>query len=577
MGRLKVIIFSSTEPRRIARLATRIHAEVPDAQVCAVLYERRPTKPLRKRVAAFLKNAPDPHFLAYVARRIFHVPARVLRGFVDAALRMAHACPRQPKGSVSYGLGEFSQFCGANRIALQVTSDIHSADSLDFVRRYQPDLGLVFGTRILKPDLFTIPHQGCINIHKRKVPDYRGGGPIGLWELLDGQTEIGVTIHRVVAEVDAGAVIKSTTIPIERFDTLTSLALKADVVGNDLLVASIRDFARGRQREHPQDGSGRLFKAPKPQEMLPYQQDLKRRRQAYQPGRSRPAWKLLARCLVFAPYAMVRNWARRLRGSFPVIILYHHLVTDRPHFLGISTEMFLKQVTYLRKHYRIASLEQALAMLERNSVTAPTVVLTFDDGYEDNFLGLRAIVEETGVPVTFFLCPQHVAERRPFVHDVQHQQPGFLPFTRDQVVYLSRNGVEIGSHTRSHFDCGSTDEAALRDEIAGSKADLEAWVKKEIRYFSFPGESPENMSRAAVNLAKQNYRYVFSGCGGENFAAQDRPLWYLERCPHPNDIWELELVLQSLLAIGRPSMQIVVPRQSSSRGRSLHHSGESHL
>lgn len=554
LGRFRVIIFSSIEPRKIARLAARIHAEAPEAQVCAVLYERRLAKPLRKRIASFLKNAPDPRFLTYAARRIFHVLVRILWSFADVALRMIHASPRHPNGSGHYSLGQVSQFCQTNSIALQVTSDIHSPESLEFVRRHQPDLGLVFGTRILKPDLFTIPHQGSINIHKRKVPDYRGGGPIGLWEMLDGQTEIGVTVHRVLAEVDSGAVIKSSSIPIERFDTLTSLALKADVVGNDLLVASVRDFARGTVSEYPQVGAGRLFKSPKPQEMLRYQRELKRRRKAYQPACGQPGWRLIARCLLFGPYAMARNWARRMRGSFPVIILYHHVVTDRPHDLGISTETFLNQVAYLRKHYRIASLQQALAMLESNSVTAPTVVLTFDDGYEDNFLTLRAVIEETSVPVTLFLCPQAIAERRPFGHDVLQRQPGFLPFTREQVVYLSRNGCEIGSYTRSHFDCGSTDEAALRDEIVGSKFDLEAWLKQEVRYFSFSWGHPPNMSPTALRIAKESYRYVFFAYGGENFATQDQPLWYLKRSPHPNDILELGLLLQSLLDIGPASV-----------------------
>ena len=57
-----------------------------------------------------------------------------------------------------------------------------------------------------------------------------------LWEMLDGQREIGVTVHEVEEKLDAGAVINAQTIPIEPFDNLTSLALKAHVVANDLLV-----------------------------------------------------------------------------------------------------------------------------------------------------------------------------------------------------------------------------------------------------------------------------------------------------------------------------------------------------
>ena len=44
-------------------------------------------------------------------------------------------------------------------------------------------------------------------------------------------------------QVDTGAIINATTIPIEPYDTLRSLALKAQVVGNDLLVRAVADFA----------------------------------------------------------------------------------------------------------------------------------------------------------------------------------------------------------------------------------------------------------------------------------------------------------------------------------------------
>src|SRR5207247_10668136 len=126
-----------------------------------------------------------------------------------------------------------------------------------------------------KPALFSIPRLGSINIHKRKVPDYKGGGPVGLWELLDGQNEIGVTVHDVTEKLDAGAVVNFATIPIEPFDNLTSLALKAHVVGNDLIVRSVADFARGTLNLTTQQGVGRMLKSPNPERRPDYQNDVR--------------------------------------------------------------------------------------------------------------------------------------------------------------------------------------------------------------------------------------------------------------------------------------------------------------
>src|SRR5216684_1368906 len=240
---LRVVIFTSVPPRQVARIVARLRRDSSEAPVVGVLYERRPPKTLRQRMGIWRKKMKRLVYWRYVLHRLLAAAEGRLSGLLDAGIRCVHAAPKWPNGKPGYGLDDLAATSKASGTELFITRDIHSADALDFVRHVNADLGLVFGTRILKPALFQIPKQGSINIHKRKVPDYRGGGAVGLWELLDDQKEIGVTVHRVEAKVDVGAVFRSALIPIEPFDDLESLALKADVVGSDLIVAAIRDFA----------------------------------------------------------------------------------------------------------------------------------------------------------------------------------------------------------------------------------------------------------------------------------------------------------------------------------------------
>ncbi len=127
---------------------------------------------------------------------------------------------------------------------------------------------------------------------------------------------------------------------------------------------------------------------------------------------------------------------------------------------------------------------------------------------------------------------------------------GFLPLTWDQILYLSRDGFEIGSHTRSHLDCGSSDAEALEREIAGSKADLEQRLGQEVKFFAFPWGQRRNMSPAAMELAGKTYAHVLSAYGGVNFAGSE--LWHLKRSNHPKSLWALELALQSALDVRFP-------------------------
>ncbi|HEY2251003.1 MAG TPA: formyltransferase family protein, partial [Planctomycetaceae bacterium] len=328
--RLRVVIFTSMAPQAVMRLSSRIRSEVAEAFVAGIVYELPRHKALGTRCRDFLRNLRRPAFVKYVARRLWGATGRVVSGIGDAILQFVHADTRSSAGrQTDSSLPGLKRYCAAHDVPLHVTNDLHDEASLEFTRALDPALGLVFGTRILKPQLFEIPRLGSINIHKRKVPEYKGGGPIGLWELLDRQHELGITVHRVAKEVDAGAIVAEASLPIQQFDTLTSLALKADVVGDDLLVQTVAAFAHGSVADRPQSGPGRTFRKPGPEELIAYERRIAAARPFYQPRRGRPLWKLLLRGTALVPWLVARNWWRRIRGGFPVIILCHHLVTDR--------------------------------------------------------------------------------------------------------------------------------------------------------------------------------------------------------------------------------------------------------
>lgn len=544
-GRLRLIIFTSVPPRGVARIIGRIRRDAPEAEVCGVLYERRRPKTLAQRVEIWRQKMTRFVFWRYIAHRIFAAIHRQIFNLLDAVIRFIHAAPKNPNGLRGFGLDDLGETCKQFSAELFVTGDIHSEEALEFVRRRNADLGLVFGTRILKPALYDIPKHGSINIHKRKVPDYRGSGPVGLWELLDDQKEIGVTVHRVEAKVDVGGVIRSAVIPIEMFDDLESLALKADVVGADLIVAAIRDFALGTVTETPQNGPSKLFRNPPPEDLLQMKKQLAVRRQEYGNRYKRPWWKLLAKSLLFAPQVTLRNWGYRRRKDFPVLILYSHLVTDRPHRMGVATSYFLRQVNYLLRHYRVVSVSEAVELARKGGVALPTVAITFDDGYADNFVNLRAVTEETGVPIGYFISTEHVSKGHEFAHDELFNDHGFPPNTWEQIEFLKRCGYEIGSHTRNHADCGSTDSEFLRNEIVGSRQDIEERVGATVN-FSFPYGLPENISPPALEIACSAWKNVFSAYGGVNFYADRRRL--LKRFGFTPTVWELELQLQAVLS-----------------------------
>jgi peptidoglycan/xylan/chitin deacetylase (PgdA/CDA1 family) len=542
---LRLVIFSSKRPEEIGRLLDRLPWELVDARVCGVLYEKRPRESGAHRIRAILRKLPQPGYLRYASRQaLCRIPPYV-SSLIDAAIRFLHACPREPNSPSEISLSDLGHRLQQQGCELFVTPDVHSTEVLAFVERQKADLGVAFGTSLLPCSLFKIPRFGSISLDGRRDPD--GGRPVGLQELLDNRDEITVAVHKIEEQLDAMPVLRAATIPIGCYDNLESLALKAEVVGNDLLVAAIADYMAGNAQPSSQVGQPKQERSPSEQQMLISERELRQRRPRYSAKRTRPVWKLLVRTIFLLSFAVIRNWFYRWRKAFPVVVFYHHVITDRPHHLGTPTAVFASQIAFLRRFYRIASLEQAMQMLRQGSVPMPTVVLTFDDGYGDNFVNLRAVAEHYNIPVFLFLSTARIGSGSPFGHDVKREQSGFTPLSWNQVTTLSRSGFSFGCHTRSHFDCGSRDMRLLEEEIAGSKRELGSRAGIWADHFAFPWGMPENMSHEAQRLASETFPYVFAAAGGVNVVGTEPRGALLRRENHPSNLWEVELAAQCLL------------------------------
>jgi methionyl-tRNA formyltransferase len=125
-----------------------------------------------------------------------------------------------------------------------------------------PDLAVVAAYGRLLPDrLLELPRFGMINVHASLLPKYRGAAPIHR-AIMAGETETGITIIRLVHEMDAGPMLSSRSLAIEPADTSVALERRLAQLGADLLLESVDDIAAGRSTESPQDHERATF-APK--------------------------------------------------------------------------------------------------------------------------------------------------------------------------------------------------------------------------------------------------------------------------------------------------------------------------
>lgn len=124
------------------------------------------------------------------------------------------------------------------------------------------DIGVVAAYGKILPDwlLAAVP-RGLINVHASLLPRYRGASPVHR-AVMAGDTETGVTIMRVVKELDAGPMIASATVPIGPDDTTTIVESMLAIRGADLLIETLDAIEKGTAVETPQDSSQATY-APK--------------------------------------------------------------------------------------------------------------------------------------------------------------------------------------------------------------------------------------------------------------------------------------------------------------------------
>jgi methionyl-tRNA formyltransferase len=130
------------------------------------------------------------------------------------------------------------------------------------LRAWSPDLGVVAAYGKLIPDaLLQVPRLGMINVHASLLPKYRGAAPVHR-AVIAGETMTGVTIMRVIRELDAGGMFARATRPIGEDETSVEVERDLAALGAGLLVSVADALSAGTAREEPQDHADATY-APK--------------------------------------------------------------------------------------------------------------------------------------------------------------------------------------------------------------------------------------------------------------------------------------------------------------------------
>jgi folate-dependent phosphoribosylglycinamide formyltransferase PurN len=186
------------------------------------------------------------------------------------------------------GRDALREMCASRNIPFQLVANYHTEEVAVLLRATEADLGIVYGTNIIRESVFRIPRLGSINLHQGLAPFYRGGPPV-FWELYNGEREVGLTVHFVEAKVDTGALLLQETVPLayddahgDDFDAfIEDYTSRLRARSAELVTRAVQLIAEGTHETRSQDTTlGKRYRLPTKREKDELRRRLRARRKA---------------------------------------------------------------------------------------------------------------------------------------------------------------------------------------------------------------------------------------------------------------------------------------------------------
>lgn len=143
----------------------------------------------------------------------------------------------------------------------KVVSGHNAADCENLIKDIAPDVIVVYGTLLIKENIFSLAKKCTLNMHTGLSPYYRGDSTL-FWPVYYNDKEhLGVTVHQLVPEVDGGDIVYTGKVEYTAGDTESHIFSKGVQIGTELYIQAVKDALGDNIVYHKQDLSlGREFR-----------------------------------------------------------------------------------------------------------------------------------------------------------------------------------------------------------------------------------------------------------------------------------------------------------------------------
>lgn len=189
------------------------------------------------------------------------------------------------------------------------------------------------------------------------------------------------------------------------------------------------------------------------------------------------------------------------KRSGMIVMVYHRVSGNLPcDYLAVNVHNFRRQMGFLYKNnYTIIGIEEMLdIMINPNRCLLSAVryaLITFDDGFKDNYTNAYPVLKEFGFKAAIFLSAGKIGRDEAYL-------------SWNEAVEMAQNGITFGSHTLTHPDLRGLSAEEIKRELYESRYIIEQKLRRHVDFFCYPKGYFDERVKQAVKEA--GYKAAFS-------------------------------------------------------------------
>jgi len=187
-------------------------------------------------------------------------------------------------------------------------------------------------------------------------------------------------------------------------------------------------------------------------------------------------------------------------GKSVPVLMYHSITYEKGNPICLPIKKFKEQMKYLKDngYYTITLMNLYEYLMNNTPIPEKSIVLTFDDGYENNYTDMFPVLKKYNFKATIFVITSNIDKYN-------------KSMTSKQLLEMEKYGVDIESHTVNHENLKMLSKNKQLKTLVQSKKDLERILNKQINFFAYPYGW---YNKSAIEAVKEaGYKMAFTTKG----------------------------------------------------------------